>query len=190
MDLSPPSSYSNKTSWNCVFSSSLDPTIRPIASAKVWLLPMFPNSIKTSLNTQNECGKCLSYQPFKDLEIERQELRKTTMDCAENCGYNNFSLSRIMARVFSLKNTHLRMWVMWIYIVCLKTWCIRYEKLAKQNVSRISRAKALLARHSRKLAVTICHDSSHFSYVQGICFTSQEGFWRATSENFLLFTLP
>ena len=57
------------------------------------------------------------------------------MDCIENCEYNNLSLSRIAARVFSLKSTHLRLWVMWVYIVCVETWCIRYDKLAKHNVS-------------------------------------------------------
>ena len=70
------------------------------------------------------------------------------MDCVENCGYNNLSLSRIVARVFSLKSTPLRMWVMWVYIVCVETWCIRYDKLAKQNVSWVSRRKALPTRHS------------------------------------------
>ena len=34
------------------------------------------------------------------------------MDCIENCGYNSLSLSRIVARVFSLKSTPLRIWVM------------------------------------------------------------------------------
>ena len=45
----------------------------------------------------------MGYQPFKDVEMERMGLRKTTMDCVENCGYNNLSLSRVVARVFSLK---------------------------------------------------------------------------------------
>ena len=69
------------------------------------------------------------------------------MDCVEDCGYNNFSLSRVMARIFSLKNTPLNMWVMWVYIVWVETWYIRYDKLAKQNVSQVSRRKALLTRH-------------------------------------------
>ena len=43
------------------------------------------------------------------------------MDCVENYGYNNLSLSRVVARVFSLKSTPLRMWVMWIYIMCEET---------------------------------------------------------------------
>ena len=68
-----------------------------------WLLPMLPSSTKTSLYTQDGCGKCLGYQPLKDLDIDRQELRKTTIDCVEDCGYDNLSLSRVMARVFSLK---------------------------------------------------------------------------------------
>ena len=98
------------------------------------------------------------------------------MDCVENCGYDNLSLSRVVARVFSLKSTHHNMWVMWVYIVCVETWCIRYDKLAKQNVLWVSREKALPARHSRKPAVTICHDFSHSSHVLSTCFTSREGF--------------
>ena len=87
------------------------------------------------------------------------------MDYVENCGYDNLSLSRVMARVFSLKSTLFNMWVMWVYIVWVETWCIRYDKLAKQNVSRVSRGKALPAKHSRKLAVTICYNSLHSSHV-------------------------
>ena len=44
---------------------------------------------------------------------------------------------------------------MGVYIVWLEIGCIRYDKMAKQNVSRVSRGKALLARHSRKPAVSI-----------------------------------
>ena len=87
------------------------------------------------------------------------------MDCVEDCEYDNLSLSRVMARVFSLKITPLNMWVMWVYIAWVETWCIRYDKIAKQNISRVSRGKALPVKHSRKLAVTICHDSSHSSHV-------------------------
>ena len=43
------------------------------------------------------------------------------MDGVENCGYNNLSLSKVVARVFSLKSTPFRMWVMWVYIVCVET---------------------------------------------------------------------
>ena len=53
------------------------------------------------------------------------------MDCVEDCGYDNLSLSRVMARVFSLKIIPLNMWVKRIYIVWVEIWCIRYEKLAK-----------------------------------------------------------
>ena len=38
------------------------------------------------------------------------------MNCVEDYGYDNLSLSRVMAGVFSLKITPLNMWVMWIYI--------------------------------------------------------------------------
>ena len=105
------------------------------------------------------------------------------MDFVEDCEYDNLSLSRVMVRVFSLKNTPLNMWVMWVYIVWVETWCIRYDKLAKQNASRVSHEKALLTRHSRKPAVTICYDSSHSSHMLSTCFTSQESFSQATREN-------
>ena len=70
MHLSTPNFYSNKTSQNCIFSNFSDPAIRLIVSAKAWLLPMLSNSAKTLLDTQNGCGKCLGYQPLKDLEME------------------------------------------------------------------------------------------------------------------------
>ena len=69
--LGPSSSYSNKASRNPVLSSSSDPTIHLIASAKAWLLPMLPNSTKTSLNTLKGCDKCLGYQSLNDMEMER-----------------------------------------------------------------------------------------------------------------------
>ena len=73
---------------------------------------------------------------------------------------------------------------MWVYIVWVKRWCIKYDKIAKQNVLQVSRGKALPAKYSRKPAVTICHDSSHSSHVLSTCFTSREGFSRATCEIF------
>ena len=54
-----------------------------------------------------------------------------------------------MARVFSLKNTPHNMWVMWVYIMWVKTWCSRYAKIAKQNVLQVSRGKALLVKYPR-----------------------------------------
>ena len=69
--LSPLSSYSNKASQNRVLSSSSNPAIHPIASAKFWLLPMLPSSTKQSLDTLKGCGKCLGYQPLNGMEIKR-----------------------------------------------------------------------------------------------------------------------
>ena len=66
---------------------------------------------------------------------------------------------------FLFESTLLNMWVMWVYIVCVENWCIRYDKIAKHNVSRVSREKALLAKHSQKPIVIICHDSLHSSHV-------------------------
>ena len=67
------------------------------------------------------------------------------MDYVKNCGYDNFSLSRgVVARGF-LFEKHSSQYVgnVGIYSV-VETWCIRYDKLAKQNVSRVSCGKALL----------------------------------------------
>ena len=76
------------------------------------------------------------------------------------------------------------MWVMWVYIVWVETGCIRYEKIAKQNISWVSYGKALPARHSQKPFVTICHDFSHSSNVLSTCFsTLWEGYSQATYEN-------
>ena len=69
--LSPPSSYSNKTSRNRVLSSSPNPAICSIAFAKTWLLPILPSSTKSSLDTLKWCGKCLGYQPLNSMEMER-----------------------------------------------------------------------------------------------------------------------
>ena len=65
-----------------------------------WLLPMLSSSTKISLYTQDGCGKCLGYRPLKDLDIERQELRKITMDCVEDRGYDTLSLLRVMVGFF------------------------------------------------------------------------------------------
>ena len=67
------------------------------------------------------------------------------MDYVENCGDNNLLFSRVVARVFSLKSTPQHIWVIGVYIVWVEIGCIRYDKLAKQNVSRVSCEKALLA---------------------------------------------
>ena len=80
---------------------------------------------------------------------------KTIMDCVENYGYNNLSFSRIVARVFALRSTPQHIWVMWVYIVWVETGCIKYDKIAKQNVLWVSCGKASPARHSWKPAVTI-----------------------------------
>ena len=69
------------------------------------------------------------------------------MDCVEDCEYDNLSLSRVMARIFSLKTIPLNMWVMWVYIMWVKTWCSRYAKIAKQNVSWVPCEKALPANY-------------------------------------------
>ena len=39
------------------------------------------------------------------------------MDYVKNCGYDNLSLLRVMARVFFLKSIAFNMWVIWEYIL-------------------------------------------------------------------------
>ena len=53
------------------------------------------------------------------------------MDYVEDCGYDNLSLSRVMARVSSLKRTPLNMWVMWVYIVWVEIRYFKYDKIVK-----------------------------------------------------------
>ena len=79
------------------------------------------------------------------------------MDCVEDCGYDNLSLSRVMTRVFSLESTSLNMWVMLIYIVWIETRCIRYDKMTKQNVSWVFLWEGLTR---EILAKTSCHHLS------------------------------
>ena len=98
------------------------PQFNPIASTNEWLLPILSGSTKISLHTQNGCGKYLGQQSLKDIEMERQELRKTTRKCVDDCGYNNLYLSSVFFRVFSLKSTSYNLWVMRVYIVYVKTW--------------------------------------------------------------------
>ena len=112
--LSHPSSYSNKASRNCVLFSSLDPAIRPIASAKAWLLPMLPSSTKTSLNTLKGCDKCLGYQPLNSMKIERQELRKIHKQFVQRIVSITISNSQDLWLRFSLRNTPQNLQVMWI----------------------------------------------------------------------------
>ena len=70
-----------------------------------------------------------------------------------------------MARVFSLKSTPYNIWVIIVYIVSVKRWYIKYDKIVKQNVFRISREKVLPAKYSQKPVITICHDSLYSSHV-------------------------
>ena len=101
----PPSSYSNKASWNHVLFSSSDPAIRSIASAKTWLLPILPSSTKTSLNTLKGCGKCLGCQPLNDMEMERQELRKIHKQFVQRIVSITISNSQGLWLGFSLRGT-------------------------------------------------------------------------------------
>ena len=47
---------------------------------------------------------------------------------------------------FSLRSTPQHLWVMEVYIAWVKKVCIRYDSSIKQNVSQVSRRKALPAK--------------------------------------------
>ena len=83
---------------------------------------------------------------------------------------------------FSLRSTPQHLWVLQVYIVWVQKVCIRQYSLAKQNVLRVCRGKALPVSYSRNIAVSICIDSLHSSHVQDTCFTSRDAQSRATCE--------
>ena len=76
-------------SESCLLQLSGSHNLARLHPPSEWLLPILPSSTKFSFYTQYGCGRCLDQQPLKDLEMERQELRKTTRKCVEDCGYNN-----------------------------------------------------------------------------------------------------
>ena len=84
------------------------------------------------------------------------------------------SNSQMFQLGFSLRSSLHHLSVMWVYIVQAQKVCIRQYNLAEQNVSRVSRRKALPARYSQDTSVSIYTDSSHFSHVQGTCIFSRD----------------
>ena len=126
MYLSPPSSYSNKTSRNHVLSSFPDSAIRPIASAKPhWLLLAIPHNFPSSKtrSTLLICVGCVWVQ------ISSQSI---TMGEERRRGYNDFSprvssslsLKKMsvcvvenLFRVFLSEWPPHNLWVMRVYIV-------------------------------------------------------------------------
>ena len=56
---------------------------------------------------------------------------------------------------FSLWSTSQHLWVMWVYIVWVQKVCIRNDSSAKQNISWVSRRKALPVRHLQNTAISI-----------------------------------
>ena len=129
MHLSPPSSYSNKAFRNRVLSSSSDPAIRPIASAKPHqFLLAIPQSFLSSktLSTLWKVVDCVWVQ------ISSQVM---TMGEGRKIGYNEFllrissSLSKRwvcvcivenLSRVFFTEWPLLHLWVVRVYIIWVK----------------------------------------------------------------------
>ena len=159
MYLNPPSSYFNKASRNRVLSSSPDPAIHSIAFAKPHrLLLAIPQSFPSfkTLSTLWIGVGCVWVQISSQGMTMREGWRK---------GYNDFSLrmSNFLSkrwvcvvenlfRVFFSEWPLLHLWVTRVYIAWVKGKQVTHKKKknSKQKVSRLSRRKALLARHSRK----------------------------------------
>ena len=76
------------------------------------------------------------------------------MDCVEDCGYNNLSLSGVVDRVFSLKHSSTYVGNV-VSIMWVGTGCIRYDKLAKQNNSRVSHEKDLRDTRENQLSPSV-----------------------------------
>ena len=76
-----------------------------------------------------------------------------------------------MARVFSQKHSSISVDNVGINSVGIESV---YDSLAKQNVSQVSRGKALPSSYSRNIAVSICSDSLHSSHVQGTYIISRD----------------
>ena len=92
---------------------------------------------------------------------------------------------------FSLRSTPQHIWVMGVYIVWVQIVCIRNDSSAKQNVSRVSREKALPAKHSWKPAVSILSwllafqsCAGHMHYFAGCLLASYP--WKHFSLQFAL----
>ena len=124
-------------------------------------------------------------QRFENWEVRVEENYNGL--CRELWVYDNLSLSRTVARVFSLKSTYLNMWVMWVYIVCVETWCIRCDKLAKRLFREYLTGRPY-PRDTRKNQMSpSCPDSSLSSHVHGTCITLRDAYSWATRENTSIF---
>ena len=124
--LSPPSSYSNKTSRNPVLSSSPNPAINPIASTNPWLLfQCFPTTPNLHLTLSNGV---VNLWPNNLSMVWKWKCRRwgnSTNKCVKNCWDNNFKLSSVFARVFSQKLSFPFVDNKGIYIVSVQKGVIR-----------------------------------------------------------------
>ena len=119
-------------------------------------------------------------QCYENEEVRDEEIPQTNMQ--RNVGMT-ISNSQVFLLRFSFRGSPSHLWVMWIYIVQVQKVCSRQYNLAEQNVSRVSRGKALSARYSRDTTISIYTDSSHSNYVQGTCIFSWNVQSRNTREN-------
>ena len=86
-----------------------------------------------------------------------------------------------MARVFSLKSTPLNIWIMMVYIVWVKTWCIKYNKIEKKKMFHRYLEERHYPYENQLSSVVMILRIPIICYAHG--FTSQEVFLRATREN-------
>ena len=105
------------------------------------------------------------------------------MDCVEDCRYDNLSLSRVMARIFSLKK-HSSQYVGNVDIYSVgRDLVYQIWQIGKTECFAGISQEGLTHKTVMKTNCTICHDSSHSSHVLSTYFTSQKGFSRATRKN-------
>ena len=121
------------------------------------------------------------------MEMERQEMRKFHKQNVQRIVSITISNSQVFLLGFSLRSSLSHQWVIWVYIMRVQKVYIRQYRLAKQNVMRVSHRKALPAKYSQDIAVSICTDSLHFNHVQGTCIFSWDAQLRDTRENLPFF---
>ena len=89
MHLSPPSSYSNKASRNCVLSSSTDPQYGRLHPPKPGFFQCFPTAPKPHWTLWKSVVNVWAINHSMVWKWRGRSWGKSTSNCVENCGYNN-----------------------------------------------------------------------------------------------------
>ena len=95
------------------------------------------------------------------------------MDCVKDYGYNNFKLSRFVARVFSLKHSSTFVSNVGIYSVGTESAYQIIQSGKTEYFASVSQ-EGLPVSNSQNTVVSICPDSLHSSHVQSTCIISRD----------------